>query len=329
MQSLMKNTRAYQLLEAEAKARSLAHAYALLLDDPRNLRDGLKTFAKVFFNCHQEVLSEQKQRIARLIDEENFSDCIFYPEAGKKFVVEDAERLAEECLLQPVEGEKKLFVVSDFALSTPQAQNKLLKLLEEPPESVCFLLGATTSFSVLPTVLSRVKQLEVQPFSSEEILLTLSRIYGNKFAKEEYALCAAASGGYLGNAQNMLEGGAYKTLSNDAFTLALTPKHQLPVAVKQTGDTKNKKELLSLLRIIFRDATLLKTAEEKSLPLKNAVFLRTEGLNLARVAKKYSLRALIYAQTALSEAEQEVAFNAYFPQCVELLMAKILRENNE
>ncbi len=329
MQSLIKATRAYRLLEAEANARSLAHAYLLLLDDQRNLRDALKIFAKIFFDCHRDALSPQKQRLAHLIDAENFSDCIFYPDAGKKFVVEDAERLAEECLLQPVEGEKKLFVVSDFSLSTPQAQNKLLKLLEEPPAGVYFLLGATTAFSVLPTVLSRVKRLEIQPFSSEDLLACLARVYGNKFAKEEYALCAAASGGSLGGAQNMLEGGAYKALSGDAFALALAPKHQLPVAVKQAGETKNKKELLSMLRIIFRDAALLKTGKEKSLPLKSAVFLKTEGLNLAKVAEKYSLRALIFAQSAISDAEREVAFNAFFPQCVEVLMAKILRENKE
>lgn len=75
--------------------------------------------------------------------------------------MEDAERILEESALKPVEGNKKLFVAGDFAEATTQAQNKLLKLLEEPPEGVYFLLGATVSFSVLPTILSRTEKLEI------------------------------------------------------------------------------------------------------------------------------------------------------------------------
>ena len=76
---------------------------------------------------------------------------------------EDAENIREETLLSPIEGERKLFVLGDFAEANTQTQNKLLKLLEEPPQGVIFLLGATTVFPVLPTVLSRTKKLEILP----------------------------------------------------------------------------------------------------------------------------------------------------------------------
>ena len=329
MQSLIESTRAYGLLKAEGNARSLAHAYLLSFDDERNLPDALKIFAKIFFNCAGSSLSQKSERISSLIDKQNFADCLFFPETEKRFSVEDAERLGEECLLKPVEGDRKLFIVSDFSLATPQAQNKLLKLLEEPPEGVYFLLGATSEFAILPTVLSRVKRLEIRPFSNEETLAFLARYYGNKYGKEEYALCAAASGGSVGGAQNMIEGGAYKAVAESAFSLALAKPHELPVRIVKAGETKKKRELLSLLRVIFRDAALVKAGEEKAPNLKNAVFLRTEGIRVREIAKKYSLHALLYAQTAIADAELEVAFNAYFPQCLEVLTAKILRENGE
>ena len=263
------------------------------------------------------------------IERERFADCLFLPEEGKKFTVETAELVGEEATLRPVEGENKLFVLSDLAEATVQAQNKLLKILEEPPEGVYFLLGATSEFSVLPTVLSRVKRLEIRPFSNDETLAFLSRCYQNKYGKEEYALCAAACGGSVGGAQNMIEGGAYKAIAESAFSLALAKSHELPVRIAKAGEIKRKRELLSLLRVIFRDAALIKASKTKAENLKNAVFLRTEGIRVREVAEKYSLRALLYAQTAIAEAELEVAFNAYFPQCVELLAAKILRENGE
>lgn len=319
MQTLLENTRAYKLLQAEFAKNRLAHAYLLLLDDARNLRAALKAFAKVLFGADKPV-SAVEQRIAQLIDAENFSDCLFFPEAGKKFVVEDAERIAEESALRAVEGEKKVFVIGDFAEATPAAQNKLLKLLEEPPKNVLFLLGATTAFPVLSTVLSRVEKLEIPPFSSEEIFSGLTRLYGGRYERTEIELSAAACGGSLGTAQNALEGGGYKTVLEDAFSLCLAKISELPALVRRIGETKNKKQLLALLRILFRDALLVKTGV-------SGVLLKSEQNRLGLVAERFTARALLYAQEALTAAERELFFNAVFPQCLETLIASILKEN--
>lgn len=324
MQTLLKQTRAYGLVKTEEARGGLSHAYLLLFDDERNLRNALKTFVKPFFGCAEEKNAEEKRR-SNLIDNETFADCLFFPEDGKKFMVEDAERITEESALKPVEGEKKAFVVSSFDSATPAAQNKLLKLLEEPPEGVVFLLGARTAYPVLSTVLSRVKTIEIPPFEAEAIESCLKRNYGDRYATNDYELCAAAACGSLGVAQEMLDSGAYKELIGDAFSLCLSTPATLPKIVKKVGDIKRKKELLSLLRILYRDALLLKTASlgkgERSLVQK--ITLKSEISRYQTLAKNHSLSALVFAQEAISKAEKEVAFNAYFPQCVELLVASV------
>ena len=184
MQALLKETNAYRLLQAEAENGQLSHAYLLDFCDSRNLRLALKTFAKLFFDCaNGEENAPAKRRISQLIDEENFSDCLFFPSDGKKLTVEDAEKIQEESTLSPVEGNKKLFILCDFAEANMQTQNKLLKLLEEPPQGVMFLLGATTVFPVLQTVRSRVKSLAILPFETLQVEACLKRIYGEKFDK--------------------------------------------------------------------------------------------------------------------------------------------------
>ena len=324
MQTLLKKTRAYGLIKTEEARGELSHAYLLLLDDGRNLRSALKTFIKPFFHCSSEETPGAKRR-SNLIDNETFSDCLFFPKAGEKFMVEDAERITEESSLKPIEGEKKAFVICDFDFATPAAQNKLLKLLEEPPEGVVFLLGARTAYPVLPTVLSRVKTLEISPFETAEIEGCLKRNYGGRYETNDYELCAAASGGSLGAAQDMLDSGAYKELIGDAFALCLSTPATLPIAVKKTGDTKRKKELLSLLRILYRDALLLKTASLKKdgVALTKQISLKSESSRLQTLANNHSLPALVFAQEAVSKAEKEIAFNAYFPQCLELLLASV------
>ncbi|MBQ9728118.1 MAG: hypothetical protein IJV85_00820 [Clostridia bacterium] len=323
MRTLFERTRAYGLLKREKEENKLFHAYLLLLDDSRNLRFALKTFAKVLFSCEGENTPE-KERLASRIESESFSDCLFYPEVGKKFSVDDAERIAEESSIRPVEGERKVFVVGNFAEATPQAQNKLLKLLEEPPEGVVFLLGATTAFPILSTVLSRVSKLEIPPFEQGEIAHCLSRTYGNKYTPSELSLAAATCGGSLGLAQNLLEGGRFQGLADDAFALATATLATLPALVKKIGETKDKKPLLSFLRIVFRDALVLKTGLKKE-----NLLLKSEEKRLARVANKYTLSALVYAQECLTEAEKQVYFNAVFGQCIELCLVKILKRNQE
>lgn len=322
MQALLEKTKAYRLIQTERTENRLSHAYLLLYDDARNLRYALKTFAKLFFQDENGVLDDRKEK---LLDNESFSDCLIFPaEADKKLKVEDAEKILEESLLTPVEGDKKLFLVGDFSEANVQTQNKLLKLLEEPPKGVYFLLGATNAHSVLTTVLSRAKKLEIEPFDVTDITNALQRVYGNKYDKDALSLCAATSDGNFGKAQNMLEGGYYKTLLETAFSLCLCPSYQFPAIVKQAGEIKRQKEFLSTLRIIFRDGLILKTQGKNA---KKNLLLSAETENLEKVMNAYTVSAFLYAQEAISTAEKQIFTNANFAQCVEICIAKIQSKN--
>lgn len=321
MQTLLKTTGAYKLLQNEGKNKDFSHAYLLLFEDARNLRVALKTFAKLFFYCENEY-TEKERRISGLIDAENYADCLFFPdEEGKKLLVDDADKILEESTLAPIEGERKVFLLGDFSTANAPTQNKLLKLLEEPPKGVVFLLGATSSFSILQTVLSRTKKLEILSFDTHSITDYLRRTYGDKYDENTLELCAATANGNVGDACNILEGGYYKELTDNAFSLVLSPLHRLPAMVKQVGETTRKKELLNLLRLIFRDALLFKTGMQKN------VVLRTEKERISSVAAAFSTSALLYAQEAISIAEKQVTFNAVFSQCIEICLANIHKEN--
>ena len=318
MQTLIRQTNAFKTFQTEVANDAHSHAYLIVLDDARNLRETVLTFAKALYGCDNPY-EEDERILAERIDAGTFSDCRCFPEEGKKFVVDDAELLTEESYLMPVESNKKVFVVTDFAEANVASQNKLLKLLEEPPFGVVFLLGATTSFSVLPTVLSRVSKLEIPPFPETSIVNALKRAYPTGYKQEDFTLCAVASGGSVGTAQTMLEGGEYRALIADAFALCLARKDKLPMLVKKIGETKRKKQLLFLLRVIFRDATLIKGG----LSANGYMLLQAEQDNVVAVANAFSLSTLVYAQEKITQAEMDVYFNAVFPQCIELLFADL------
>lgn len=323
MQTLLKNTDAYKLLSTERKENRLNHAYLILMDDARSLRSALIEFALVFFGLEIENSEGRYERIANLIKKQSFSDCLFFPKDGKKFSVSDVDEIKEESALNPVEGDKKLFVIEDFATLGIAQQNKLLKLLEEPPEKVYFLLGATTSYPILQTVLSRVKRLEIPPFSESQIENFLLRNYREEnLDREKLSFYSATANGWVGNAQSALEDNYFDELCADSFALCLQEK-PLPVLAKKLGESKQKKELISFLRLIFRDATFFKSGVGK-----NSLLLRSQIEKVKKVAGRYELNALVYAQTVFTEAEKQVKFNTNFAQCIELCFEKIQNPKN-
>ena len=97
----------------------------------------------------------------------------------------------------------------------------------------------------------------------------------------------------------------------------------LPALVKKHGESSYKKELLSLLRMIFRDALLISAVSQQ----QEHVLLRVESERLKRVAKRFTPATLLFAQSELSKAELHTFFNATFPQCLELLVAKIFEND--
>ncbi len=87
-------------------------------------------------------------------------------EFEKALGIEDVRKIQEKIFLRPFKGDKKaLFVVMQQG-ATPDAQNAMLKLLEEPPPSSLIFLITDNHLAFLPTVLSRAKIIEIE---AEEI----------------------------------------------------------------------------------------------------------------------------------------------------------------
>lgn len=86
--------------------------------------------------------------------------------------IEAIRNMQESLFLKPYKGEKKSIVIQNAHLLTIEAQNALLKVLEEPPHFVYFVLIAPTPQNFLPTILSRcqviIGEKEIVTFSQED-----------------------------------------------------------------------------------------------------------------------------------------------------------------
>ncbi|MBQ9081590.1 MAG: hypothetical protein IJY26_03010 [Clostridia bacterium] len=309
MQKLLRSTTAYKLLCQEAKEKRLANTYLLLFNDEANLRLALKELACLFFDGSTATISR--------IERETHPDCLFYPQKGKALDKDVTSAILEESCLSPVEGKRKLFVLDNFHKASAVVQNKLLKVLEEPPQGVYFLLGATTEFPLLATVKSRAKKLEIPPFSEAEVEACLTRLYPERSA-EDVAVYAAASDGSVGRAQSLFTGGRYSELYQKAFACVAAESGNICKAARALNGTEEKTEVISLIRRIYRDILFSLTAQPYG--------TKGESEKIKGLAKDFTPTVAVFALDVFAEAEKQIVFNSNLAQCVEVALWKIDKE---
>jgi hypothetical protein len=92
--------------------------------------------------------------VSEFVLDESYSECEVYDRYYLKLGIDEARELVRKASLRPGEGDKQCLVVrTDFI--THEAQNALLKILEEPPQSTCFVFVLHGDFILLPTLVSR------------------------------------------------------------------------------------------------------------------------------------------------------------------------------
>lgn len=289
-------TAAYKIISGDAARDGLSHAYMLHFPDPKNTRGALKLFALKVFGADADSAT------GRRILNESYPDFKIYPADGKKLTADAVAEILDDCALRPVEGKRKLFAVCGFESASALLQNKLLKTLEEPPAGVHFLLGAVSLAPVLDTVKSRVKLLEIPPFTERQIYDALER----KGHNEINAAAARSANGVLGAAENMAEGGWFKEVAAAAEEICgVTEVGKIGITAARYGDTKYKNELLGEMQRVYFDA-LTGTGKSPLTP-----------------------HALVFALEKLSSAFADVKFNAFFQGLLYDFMLEVVRENEK
>jgi DNA polymerase III delta prime subunit len=76
--------------------------------------------------------------------------------------IEDIKNMQKKLFLKPINSKDKAVVIANAQLLTPEAQNALLKVLEEPPEHTFILLSTQTKETLLPTIISRCQVIQLE-----------------------------------------------------------------------------------------------------------------------------------------------------------------------
>ncbi|MEG0857831.1 MAG: DNA polymerase III subunit delta' [Terrisporobacter sp.] len=218
-----------------------------------------------------------KSKLARIfalqvvdgVDTRQYVDIIDYSPKKASFGVDEIRELISEVNKKPFEGNKKVIIIHEGNKLTIQAQNALLKTIEEPPSGVFIIMLCESLELVLDTIKSRCQIYKLTPLSKDEIYEYIESIKGD--ATEAQILASLAySEGIPGRAERLLTDNSLNNLrellldvlsdANNGSSDILLKHENLLLAYKD-----NKDEILNILTSFIRDIMIYKELNDTNL----------------------------------------------------------------
>jgi DNA polymerase-3 subunit delta' len=133
------------------------------------------------------------QIINKRDDIENI-DIVKYSPSSSSFGVDDVRNIINEVNKKPYEGNRKVLILYKCDKLTVQAQNALLKTIEEPPKGVYLILLSDSLEMILDTIQSRCQIYKLTPLSKEDILTYIQGKYPDLTAEDKKSALAYSAG---------------------------------------------------------------------------------------------------------------------------------------
>lgn len=217
-ETLLGNSRLKENLTAALQQGKTAHFY--LISGPEG--SGKRTLAKLLsaaVMCEGTHRPCGKCENCRKIEADVHPDVITVTDPEHKTVpVRIIRQMREDVFIRPNEGNKKIYIFPQEM--GVDGQNALLKILEEPPSYGFFLLLTDNSDKILPTVRSRCVELTLQPLE-EALLLPVLRREFPQAGESSLQAAISRSGGFLGQARQLLQEGIEDAPQTENFVTAL------------------------------------------------------------------------------------------------------------
>lgn len=318
-------------LKNEVASGKFSHAYLFTGSRGTGKTTCSKIIAKAV-NCPHSVDGNpcNQCEICRGIDEGSILD-VAEIDAASNNGVDNIRQLREEAYFMPAVAKYRVYILDECHMLSPGAVNALLKILEEPPEHVIFILATTEIHKVLPTILSRCQRFDFKRIKSRTIADRLQYVckQENIVLDEEAAmLIARLADGGMRDALSLLDlcfsyEGAIttQTVTEAAGLAGQEPLFQMADAVitNQPSEALNVLNALSensvdYVRLCeqfvrhFRNLMITKTVKDPDDLIQGTL----EDLEqFRRQAKEISLARILYSINVLQETMSKLSRTAF------------------
>ena len=226
--------------------------------------------------------------------------------------------------IKPYQGPYKVYVIPQADMMTPQAQNAILKTIEEPPSYAVFLLLTENAETLLPTINSRCVMLKLR--NIKDTLIKKYLMENLEIPDYKADMCTAFAQGNMGRAIMLANSDHFNEIREEAVQLL---KHisemelnEIVAAVKNISVYKLEiTDYLDIIMIWYRDVLLYKATKE----IDKVVF-KDQLQSIKEQARKSSYEGIELILESLEKAKARLKANVNFDLVMELLFLTI-KEN--
>lgn len=236
------------------------------------------------------------------------------------------KQVVEDVQTRPYSSPYKVYIIPDGEKMTQQAQNALLKTIEEPPSYVVILILTTNASALLPTILSRCVMLHMKPVSDEQV-----RAYLMEHAQiPDYQadICVAFAQGNIGKAIQLATSENFGAIKAAAVHL-LTHIEDMDIseiigAVKAVSEFKvDIRDYLDILAVWYRDVLYFKATNDA-----NGIIFRENLRAIQQQTTRISYEGVEAILQGIQRAKDRLSANVNFELTMELLFL-LMKENGE
>lgn len=217
-------------------------------------------------------------------------DIVKYSPSSNSFGVDEVRNIIDEVNKKPYEGERKVIILYRCDKLTVQAQNALLKTIEEPPKGVYLILLSDSLEMILDTIQSRCQVYKLTPLSKEEISNYIDYKYPNLSLEDKHSALAYSTG-VPGKVDKFIEDQNLKSLRDICIALFEDIlKREQGTVLKYEELLKNSKEeqleLLNILLSYIRDIMIFKELNSTELIVNFDKFDKIKDISRGMSYKK-------------------------------------------
>lgn len=275
MKNIFNTNNVFLQLQNNFKKGILSHAYLFVSPDEMTNSYFAKAISKTLL-CDNKNSCDTCPSCFK-ISANSHPDILAYPK-GTSFVVDDANDINLHALERPMISDKKIIIINNIDLSTVQAQNKILKTLEEPPKSVIFLLTAVNENKILPTIISRTRKIRVGTVSKDNIK---NYILQSRKADETILSKALKYGeGWLGKTINVLDNLRFLQKEELAKEIVFNFTSSKNLSAVSSKVISYKDDLKTILELVAKEFNKILISSEDNYTKEGAVKI-IEDINIA------------------------------------------------